>query len=232
MPALTPARRYGAEFLDDPTISEVLVLRSLHDVARSNTVFLGAAAVVAELGGVFGELRGDATLLDVGTGLGDIPRKAAHAAERRGVRLRTVGLDTECVLVRHASQYVTHGVCGDARHLPFADRSIDVVTCSQVLHHFRGDDARALLREMNRVARHAVVVSDVRRSWLAAAGFWVASWPLRFHRITRHDGVLSVLRGFTPDELADTVDDALHVRPAVRRRMGFRVTTRWTPVPV
>jgi hypothetical protein len=82
---------------------------------------------------------------------------------------------------------------------------------------------------MDRVARVAVVVSDLRRSWLAAAGFWLASFPLRFHRVTRHDGVLSVMRGYTRTELEDTVSKAVGVRPRVRERIGFRMTTSWTP---
>jgi SAM-dependent methyltransferase len=121
-------------------------------------------------------------------------------------------------------------VCGDALQLPFADHSIDIVMCSQVLHHFEGADALELLREMNRVARIRVIVSDLRRSWIAAAGLWLASFPLRFHAISRHDGVVSVMRGFTPEELVDTVRDAVGRKTAVHRRRAFRVTTSWTPV--
>jgi hypothetical protein len=75
----------------------------------------------------------------------------------------------------------------------------------------------------------AVVVSDLRRSWVAAAGFWLASFPLRFHKVTRHDGVLSVLRGYTARELSSAVFEAVGVRPTVHRRMGFRITTSWVP---
>jgi hypothetical protein len=82
---------------------------------------------------------------------------------------------------------------------------------------------------MNRVARCAVVIADLRRSWIAAGGFWAASFPLLFHPITRHDGVVSVMRGFTPSELADTVEQAIAVRPRVQQRLGFRLTTSWEP---
>src|SRR5438067_1332342 len=112
----------------------------------------------------------------------------------------------------------------------FADGSIDVVMCSQVLHHFSGADARRLLCEMNRVARARVIVSDLRRSWLAAAGLWIVSFPLGFHAVSRHDGVVSVMRGFTPRELVDIVHEAVARRPRARRRRGFRVTTSWVPV--
>jgi hypothetical protein len=91
-------------------------------------------------------------------------------------------------------------------------------------------DGLRLLREMNRVARVRVIVSDIRRSWIAAAGLWLLSFPLRFHAVSRHDGVVSVMRGFTPEELGDTVRDAVAQKPVVHRRLGFRVTTSWAPV--
>jgi ubiquinone/menaquinone biosynthesis C-methylase UbiE len=123
---------------------------------------------------------------------------------------------------------LTGSVCADARRLPFGDASIDVVTCSQVLHHFEDAEIPHILREMQRVARRAVIVSDVRRSWIAAAGFWLVCWPLGFHRVTRHDGVTSVLRGFTPAELDRHVLDATGRAPRVRRHPGFRVTATWS----
>ncbi|MGI8618885.1 MAG: methyltransferase domain-containing protein, partial [Gemmatimonadaceae bacterium] len=121
-------------------------------------------------------------------------------------------------------------VCADALDLPFADNSIEIVTCSQVLHHFPGARGAALLREMNRVARARVVVSDLRRSWMGAGGLWLASFPLMFHPISRHDGVVSVLRGFTPDEMRSLIRDAVGAEVRVARRAAFRVTTSWEPV--
>jgi ubiquinone/menaquinone biosynthesis C-methylase UbiE len=106
---------------------------------------------------------------------------------------------------------------------------VDFVTCSQVLHHFADEDARTLLREMHRVARHRAIVADIRRSWVAAAGIWAVSFPLRFHPISRHDGVVSVLRGFTASELRELVRSAVGVTPVTRDRVGFRVTASWRP---
>jgi SAM-dependent methyltransferase len=226
---LTPPRRYDSELLDNPAVDERLVMRSVSDIVRSNTLFRGTEAVLAEMGDVFPRLPADATLLDIGTGMGDIPWRVQQAATQHALSLRTIGLDAGVVLVRDARARLSYGVCGDALRLPFASHSVDVVMCSQVLHHFRDDPALTLIREMHRVARIAVLISDLRRSWTAAAGFWLASFPLRFHPVTRHDGVVSVMRGFTPRELADTIHDAVGIRPLVHQRIGFRLTTHWTP---
>jgi len=227
---LTPRRRYGSEFFDAPSDNQQLVLRTVADIRLSNVVFRGTQAAVAEVAQYFPQLAKSATLLDVGTGMGDVPRDAARSAQQHGVALTTIGLDINVALARTATSSLSYGVCGSGTSLPFGDGSVDIVMCSQTLHHFRGADEAALLREMNRVARVAVVVSDLRRSWLAAAGFWLASFPLRFHSITRHDGVLSVLRGYTQGELAAVVSRAVGVRPSVHKRLGFRMTTSWVPV--
>jgi SAM-dependent methyltransferase len=220
----------GVEILDDPNVDPDLMTRSLADVARSNSLFGGVSSAIDELKEVLDELPPEATLLDVGTGLGDIPCRAREVARQNGIELTTVGLDSALELARASRPVLTLAVCGDALRLPFADNSIDIVMCSQVLHHFAGVDALKLLREMNRVARVRVIVSDLRRSWIAAAGLWLASFPLRFHAVSRHDGVVSVLRGFTPDELVDTVRQAVARDPVVHRRRAFRVTTSWVPV--
>ncbi|MCU0636884.1 MAG: hypothetical protein MUE41_18595, partial [Gemmatimonadaceae bacterium] len=55
--------------------------------------------------------------------------------------------------------------------------------------------------------------------------------PLRFHPVSRHDGVLSVFRGYTADELRTLVRQAVGRDPVARTRMGWRVTASWTPAP-
>ena len=229
LPWFTPARRRGVELLEEPGVDAALLRRSLADVARANRLFGGARAVLAELELALGDLPPDATLLDVGSGLGDITARTAEFAARRGVRLTTIGLDGAEALAAASRARTTAAACGDARMLPFADRSVDVVTCSQVLHHFADDDARTVLREMHRVARVRVIVADLRRSWVAAAGIWAASFPLGFHPVSRHDGVVSVLRGYTSRELGDLVQAALGTPPVVRHRMGYRITASWRP---
>ena len=227
---LTPRRTRGIEILDDPNVDPEIVTRSLADVVRSNSLFGGMSSAIDELKEALKDLPAAATLLDVGTGLGDIPCRAREVARKLGVDLTTMGLDSALELARASRPVLTLAVCGDALRLPFADRSVDIVMCSQVLHHFAGADALQLLREMNRVARVRVIVSDLRRSWIAAAGLWLASFPLRFHAVSRHDGVVSVMRGFTPEELVDTVREAVARKTVVHRRRAFRVTTSWAPV--
>ena len=233
-PSLIPARRRGVEILDGPDVDARVRVRSLADVALANRLFGGTHAVLAEMARVMAkvdahEQPATLTLLDVGSGMGDIPARATQMAARHGVRLTCIALDADETLARTCRERGSVPVCGDARALPFADHSVDIVTCSQVLHHFPDDEVPLVLRELDRVARGRVIVADLRRSWLAVAGIWAASFPLRFHPISRHDGMVSVLRGFTAAELERGVRAATGVLPEVRRRPGFRLTASWAP---
>ncbi len=244
---LTPERRRGVEILDDPSQDPMLAVRSLRDVALANRLFGGRRAIIVELRHLIRRgLRDRAasdratrqrtptsqiaiTVLDVGTGLGDIPRAAVHEADEFGLQIATIGLEVTSAIASAAAPSCTFAVVGDATRLPFADASVDIVTCSQLLHHFDGPAADTLLRECTRVARMGVVVGDLRRSWLAVAGLWSVSFLLGFHPVSRHDGVVSILRGFTKEELRRLVRRATGTRVLVRRRFAWRVTAVWIP---
>jgi len=237
---LTPARQRGTEILDDPGDNPALALRSLRDVALANRFFGGRRAVLVEVRRVLRALREKPSarnpqhpvlLLDIGTGLGDIPRAAQRMAAGTSLPLTTIGVELVPALARAASTSCTHGLAADAMSLPFADGSIDIVTCSQVLHHFDGPDADRLLQECTRVASSAVIIGDLRRSWFAVAGLWAASFLLRFHPVSRHDGIVSILRGFTRDELQALAERATGCSVRAQRAPGFRVVAVWSPPP-
>src|SRR3569833_3191682 len=216
---ITPKRRRGAEILDDPSVDPAIRERSITDVTRSNRLLGGLRTAVGAFERLLPDLGDGAIVLDVGTGLADIPDRVRAVAGANGRTVTTVGVDEAWSLLDADRPRLAAGVCADALVLPFRDHSVDVVMCSQILHHFDDTGADAFVREMNRVARRAVIISDLRRSWIAAAGFWLVSFPLRFHRVTRHDGVLSVLRGFTTAELQRLVKTATGASPIVERHL-------------
>ena len=229
----TPARRRGVELLDDPAIPELVRAGAMRDVARANALFGGARAAVGAARRALEGAGGRILLLDVATGTGDIPPRIAAAVTRaRPSRtVVTIGLDRSPALLREARARLDAVLAADALRIPLRDASVDVVVCSQFLHHFPEDDAVSVVKELHRVARHGVVVSDLGRSWLAAGGFWLASTLLRFHPVTRHDGVVSVLRGFTREDLRRIVHRATGVEPLVGPGMFWRLTAVWRKRP-
>jgi len=224
---LTPARRRGAEILDDPATPDALRRRAMADVERSNVLFGGSRAVRREVRRLPPLPDRGGVLLDVGTGRGDIAAGVARDGARRGARVWTIGLDRSEALARDARHRLDAVVVGDALRLPFRDASADLVVCSQVLHHLFDGDLRQGVTELNRVSGGWVIVADLRRSLVAALGFWLASFVFRFHWATRLDGVTSVLRGFTARELAPLVERLTGRQVTVRRHAFWRLTVAW-----
>jgi len=165
--------------------------------------------------------RSATTLLDVGAGTGQLAAANAAWLRRHGIAVEAFALD------RRASHLGAQapGLVGDAYRLPFADASVDLVTCNLFLHHFHDrpgtPEASNLLGEMARVARRAVLINDLDRAWLPYLAIQVLG--LRFSRITRHDGPRSVRQAYTRPELERLARRAGGARCEVRRMWPYRL---------
>ncbi|HEY6156824.1 MAG TPA: methyltransferase domain-containing protein [Gemmatimonadales bacterium] len=226
----------GTELLDDPRADPVAVGKELRDIARLNAWFGGTKAVVDALDAVLRaardagcEMRGARwSLLDIGTGAGDIPRAAVAAAARHGITLTPIGVELIPAAARLARRSGVAPVVADANAPPLAPKSVDVVTMSQVLHHMSRVEAVRCIRTCDRLARHVVVLADLRRSRIAMAGVWAACLGLGMGRVTRHDAVVSLQRGYSRVELNAMLEEA-GVPAAARYRPGFRIVAAWSP---
>jgi hypothetical protein len=223
-------RRLGSELLDDPATNPGAVEESLRNIARANRWFGGRAALCYGLRQAIVGLTPGAriTLLDLGSGLGDLPRAAVRWAARRGILLVPVGLDRHPIVARLARSRGLPTVVGCAGVPPVAEKSVDLVSLSMVAHHFEPDSVVQLFRACDRIARRAVVVTDLRRAVTAVVAFWCGARLLRFDPVTAADGVTSIRRGFTPSELAGLLARA-GVAARVTRRPGWRLVATWTP---
>jgi len=139
---------------------------------------------------------GAESALDVGAGTGRTVQRLRQDAV--GLK-RVVGIEpvAELVAEGHAKGVPADMlVVGDGRALPFADQSFDVVIETGVLHHVA--KPRAVVREMLRVARRGVFLSDSNRfgqgpllARLAKLGLVGAGlWPLANRVKTRGKGYL------------------------------------------
>ena len=84
-------------------------------------------------------------LLDIGTGSGLVTRCA------EGLFMSRIGIDLSSRILVANREAFDLAVTADVDNLPFADNSIDVVTCFAVLHHLY--DLKSLVSEVARVLR-------------------------------------------------------------------------------
>jgi SAM-dependent methyltransferase len=218
------ARASDSELMDEPALSHPELSRSLDHVASVNRWLGGLRSLRGELATLRGQ---DVRVLDVGTGNGDALARLLRWGEHGGGHWTGVGLDIHPDILAVASHRRSRPpfVRADALALPFAARSFDVVLCTLTLHHFQDGDAVRLLRELARVSRRIVLVSDLERRRLAYLGarLLALTW-WRANRITRHDGPVSVLRSFTREELGELARRANLGAPRVKRWFPFRLT--------
>ncbi len=93
--------------------------------------------------------------LDVGCGTGTLAALLAASPWRA----QAVGLDYAPAMCAEASRKAARAggtgraafVAGDSEHLPFADRSFDLLTCSNSFHHY--PHQQAVVNEMRRLLR-------------------------------------------------------------------------------
>ena len=202
-----PRAEGAVEMLDGP-VPLTDLRECLSDVARLNALFGGRFLTLVHVKRLAAKLPPGRTLtvLDVGTGGGDVPRALVRWARRVGRPIRLFALDRDAAVARVAiglgSAYPEIVVLqGDAVDLPVRSGSVDVVISSLTLHHL--DEAAAVrhLAEMDRAARRGIVVNDLARSRTAYALVWLLTRVFAKSRMSRHDGPMSVQRAYVREEL-------------------------------
>jgi SAM-dependent methyltransferase len=203
-------RADAVELLESGRLRPDDVERNLADLARMNRLPGGTAASLTAIRQLVGP-DGDVRVLDVGTGRGDMP----IAFARRG--WRTVAIDTNPDVLRVArrviaGRYEIELVEADGRALPFEDGAFEVAHCSLLVHHLSPAEAVAALREMRRVARHGVVINDLRRGILPLIATTLTVLAFGRSAVTRNDGIVSARRAYTVAELDGLLREAGLIR--------------------
>jgi ubiquinone/menaquinone biosynthesis C-methylase UbiE len=188
------------ELLDSDQASEREVKTSLADLQRINRWFGGYHTTRQLIRRALSRTHEtDLALLDVGSATGDGPRKVGDAFANRSLKFTL--LDRDPAHFNGASSPMSR-VAGDALALPFADNSFDFVVCSLFAHHLEPDELRRFADEALRVCRIALLINDLRRSYVHL-GLAYLGKPLFRSRLTRHDTVASVQRAYTVQEMED-----------------------------
>ena len=144
------------------------------------------------------------TIVDVGSGYGDMLRKIDGWAQRRGLSLDLTGVDLNPWSARAAEQATAAG-----RPIRFVTanifdyqpaRPIDIVISSLLTHHLDNASLVRFIAWMEATAAIGWFVNDAHRKALPYHVFRVVTRLLRFHEFVQHDGPISIARAFDPDD--------------------------------
>jgi len=205
-----------AELMDSDETDFDTFRACLVDLAKVNNLTLAYRPTLhffEELAGS-GRLPDDRgiSVIDVGSGYGDMLRVIDRWAMRRGIKVDLTGVDRNPWSARAAAaatargrsiRYVTADVFG---YQP--SRGVDIVISSLFAHHL---DETALVRFVSWMEQTAGIgwfVNDLRRHPISFHLFRLASRALRLHRFVKHDGPVSIARAFDAADWRRALDAA------------------------
>jgi len=218
-------RRHTTELMDDAALPQGTYQAVLADLARVNTVTMAARPTLRFLEQAVGDRR-QFTLLDVGFGHGDMLRRIASWARRRGIGARLVGIDLN-PLSEPAARAATSPdapieyYTGD--YADFGTGQFDCVVSSLVAHHMTEPELLRFLRFMEQRARRGWFVNDLHRHPLSYLGYPLLARLMGWHPIVRQDGQTSIARAFRPNEWEVMLTKTAISRARVQRHFPFRL---------
>jgi 2-polyprenyl-3-methyl-5-hydroxy-6-metoxy-1,4-benzoquinol methylase len=144
-------------------------------------------------------------IVDLATGSGDIPRLIVDYARNIGAKVEIDALDRQSAtleIARRLSAAYPEISYQETNILDWRPaEAYDIVLCTLVLHHFSDEDAVSVLRRCRESSRNFVLVSDLRRGFLATVGVYLLTALVFREPMTRYDARLSTERAFSFSEM-------------------------------
>ena len=152
------------------------------------------------------------SILDVGSGNGDMLRRIGIWAQRQGVEVELTGVDLNPWSKKSAEQATPqkapiHFETANVFDLDPA-RRFDYIICSLFAHHLTDAEIVRFLRWMDQQAEHGWFINDLHRHPLP---YFFIKYAARFlcnNPSVRHDGLISIARAFTAADWRRRLDEA------------------------
>ncbi|MCO6163376.1 methyltransferase domain-containing protein [Flavobacterium sp. NRK F7] len=146
------------------------------------------------------------TIVDVGCGNGDMLRALADFGKKKKYTFHLIGIDANAFTIEYAKQLsssypMIQYECWDIFEEAFRKLKYDIVLCTLTLHHFKNNQIDYLLQLFNNNAKLGIVINDLHRNRIAYRLFQLLCFVFQLNKMSREDGLISILRGFKKKEL-------------------------------
>ena len=199
------------ELMDRPQPVTAELVSDLRNLRQLNRVF-GSYALTMHFLRRWIQPGAQLRVLDLATGSGDIPRLVIDYARKAGATVTVDAVDQQTSTLE-----IARGLSADYPEIEFKqadvlsfgeDGQYDIVLCSLALHHFDEATAVRLLERCQRLSRKLVLVSDLRRGFLATVGVYLLTAFIYREPMTRTDARLSAARAFSFREFGSLAERA------------------------
>ena len=199
------------ELMDRPQPVTPELASDLRNLRELNRQF-GSYALITHFLRRWIQSGAELRVLDLATGSGDIPRLVVDYARKIGAAVTVDAVDQQ-----GSTLEIARSLSADYPEIDFkqgdvlsfgADGRYDLVLCSLALHHFDEAAAVRLLERCRRLSRKCVLVSDLRRGFLASVGVYLLTAFIYREPMTRIDARLSAARAFSFREFGSLAERA------------------------
>jgi 2-polyprenyl-3-methyl-5-hydroxy-6-metoxy-1,4-benzoquinol methylase len=225
----TTYRSTAEEIMDDFLLEGEELRLALDKIAEINQL-LGGNRVT--LDGLKVLLNGSAknreiTIVDVGCGNGDMLRAVAKFGKNRDLNFKLIGVDANQFTIDYAEKLSKEYKeisyrCEDIFQSGFDKLKYDIVLCTLTLHHFSEDKIHELLTLFNKNVSIGIIINDLHRSKVAYRLFQVICSVFQLNRMSKEDGLTSILRGFKKKELSTYSEKMNFKTYTIRWKWAFR----------
>ncbi|TDQ06378.1 methyltransferase domain-containing protein [Pedobacter metabolipauper] len=207
MPVNTDHRSDQPEIMDNFAMKGELLRDALDKIASINRLLGGNKVTLQGVEMLLqNKKHGPICILDVGCGNGDMLRALADYAHTKKLDFKLTGIDANDFTIGHASQLSTEYpnisyICADIFEEIKKESAYDIILCTLTLHHFKDPEILELINGFKTSARLGIVVNDLHRSALAYYLFTALCVVFRLNKMSKDDGLISILRGFKRKDL-------------------------------
>ena len=203
----TKYRTDESEIMDDFSLEGEELRDALDKIAKINQLLGGNKLTLEGLKAILPEGSNYLiTIVDVGCGNGDMLRTISDFGIQNGYNFKLIGIDANAFTINHAEklseeyQNISY-LCEDIFTMDDSKMACDVVVCTLTLHHFKDEEIIQILKVFKKSAKLGIVINDLQRSAVAYRLFQLLCVIFGLNRMSREDGLVSILRGFKKEEL-------------------------------
>ncbi len=206
----TKYRTQEAEIMDDFSLQGRELQAALDQIARINQLLGGNKVTLNGIKEFLKKVDSSKTITiaDIGCGNGDMLRMLAEYGLKKEYNFKLIGIDANAFTVNYAktlsNEYANiEYICLDIFSEDFAKIKYDIVLCTLTLHHFTNEQILNIIAIFNNNASMGIIVNDLHRSKLSYKLFEIICMLFNLSKMSREDGLVSILRGFKKNELEE-----------------------------
>ena len=210
MAVSTQYRTLAPEIMDDFSLEGEELQAALDQIARINQLLGGNKLTLHGIKQLLKKIDSSKTIkiADIGCGNGDMLRMLTKFAKKNNLKFKLIGIDANAFTIKYAQnlskeysniQYY----CEDIFSPEFKSLKYDIVLCTLTLHHFTNVEILNIITTFNKNVEVGIIINDLHRSKLAYHLFELICVLFSLNKMSREDGLISILRGFKKSDLEE-----------------------------